>query len=451
MASTSLVNLVRELAERFYPGRRVRGTTTSSVDSASVLDSTNFADSDANVNQYNHVWIRVDEKTASGPSVGERQLVKNGGYAGSTGDFTTNAFTATVESGMDFSVHYTLDPDEKVAALNLALSNTFHRAYHPLSLVGDYDYDGAAALSTNDQLPTGWSESAGGVQENVNTDSDKVWWGRRSLGVDNNGAAANSYVQTDSLPCNEGARWFVAVPAATDATDTGDAVLRAYDVTNAATIDDGTSTQIDLTTIQFEFTIPSGCKQVAFRLIGSGTDTIVYWGPVVAYPMSRVVFNLPSWLDNSNRLSGVSWIPVGSGSGGSSDEDAYRTFEREPEPMSYTPFFSPLHANPNRVTVDVSRNGPAFLYAWRPFAELTEADTSPTTLMDHDTLIVGALAECHKKIAARLDRTDPDAALTHRRLQAEFENDFQSLLATNDYALPETEIVPPRRVFVRLP
>ncbi len=450
MASTSLVNLVRELATRLYPGRTVKGTTTSSVDSSSVLDATRFADSDANANQYNHIWIRVDEKTASGPAVGERQLVKNGGYDGSTGDFTTNAFTQTVESGMDFSVHYTLDPDEKVAALNLVLSNTFHRTYHPVSLVSDYDYDAASELSANAQLPTNWSESAAGVQEDVNTDSAKVWWGRRSLGVDNNSAGANSYVQTDSLPCNEGERWFVAAPAATDATDTGDAVLRAIDITNSATIDDGTSTQIDLTLIKFEFTIPSGCKQVAFRLIGSGTDTIVYWGPVVAYPLKRVVFNLPSWLDTSDRLSGVFWIPVGSGSGGSSDEDAYRTFERDPEPIAYQPFFDPLQANPNRVVVDVNENGPAFLYAWRPFAELTEADTSPTTLMDHDTLIVGALAECHRKIQSRLSHIDAASSEWHRREAQRLEGEFQALILTHDYAKPETEEVLPRRVHVRL-
>ena len=172
----------------------------------------------------------------------------------------------------------------------------------------------------------------------------------------------------------------------------------------------------------------------------------------MAYPLKRVLFNLPSWLDASHRLFGVSWIPVGSVSGGSSDEDAYRTFEQDPQPLAYEPFFDPLQANPNRVRVDMNESGPVFLHGWRPFAELTEANTSPTTLMDHDTLIAGALAECHRKIQSRLAHIDPASSAWHDREAGRQESKFQDLLKTHDYgnAMPETKEVLPRRVYVRL-
>ena len=200
------------------------------------------------------------------------------------------------------------------------------------------------------------------------------------------------------------------------------------------------------------FTIPSGCETMEFRLAGTaGTTDDVYWGPIVAFPAARSIFNLPSWMDESHRLSGLFWLPVGAGSGGTSEDLAYRSFEGKPQPLEYQPLFDPLQANPRRVILDLrSVSGGVFVYGWRPFAELTEADTSPTTLMDHDTLITGALSECHRKIENRLALINPENALWHRAEAARLENEFTALLGTHDYAEPETEEVLPMRVHVRL-
>ncbi len=450
MAATStLAAIVREVAARLYPGRIVTGATTSEVDSSSILDNANLLDNDANSNTYNKVWVRIDEFVTGGPSVGEAQRVRDAGYAGGTGDLTTEAFSASVNTSTDFSLHYILKPSEVDDAVNLVLSNTFHRTYHPLSLVLNHDYE-TSTTSGSDELISGnnWTLSGSNTFKQLSTAS-RVSWGRFTGRHENN--ASSDYVESDALPAHEGDQWVIW---ATAQADVGTGTLIAYDSTNGANIKTATTNEEAHTDLLFEFNIPSGCEAVTVRLQGTGASDDVYWGPVVLFSLNRRILNLPSWLDESKRLSGLFWFLQGTSSSGSGESDAYRSFETRPRPLAYEPLFDPLQANPRRVEVDLSFIlGPVFLYGWRPFASISSPSgsaTADTTLMDHDTLIVGTLAECHRKIQNRLSHTDEAASAWHRGEASRLEGKFRELLETHDYAEPETEEILPSRVGVRL-
>jgi len=441
-ASNTLAAIVREVASRLYPGRIVTGATTSEVDSASILDNANLLDNDANANQYNKVWVRIDEFVTGGPSVGEAQRVRDAGYAGGTGDLTTEAFSASVNTSTDFSLHYTLKPSEVDDATNLVLTNTFHKAYHPLSIVANHDYEDAFA-STN------WEATNATITRT--TAADVVPYGRNGQNVLL--TSASGFSESEVINVDEGDVYFIWAAAS---ADIGTATLVIRDITNGADISpDANTNEEAFLDLAYEFTIPSGCEVITVRLSGTSSSDDADWGPVVLFPRARKIFNLPRDMDYSSHVMGAFWFPLGQTSGDSVNDNAYRPFERHPRPIPYRPMFDPLQANHNRVELDLRGiSGPVFIEGWRPFVSITSPSgsaTADTTTMNHDTLIVGTLGECHKKIAARLDRTDPASALTHRRLQAEFESDFQSMLDTNDYAVPTTEVVPPRRVFVRLP
>lgn len=442
MASTSLTAIIREVAEGLYPGRRVLGATTSSVDASSVLDSARLINSDANINQYNGVMVRVDEKTASGPPIGEYRRVTNGGFAGATGDLTTAAFTQTIESGMDFSLHRSLLPTELEKYANLILSQCHHRALHPLSIITNHDYENESGAT---KVPDNWTQdgSATLVQS-----TDNVIWGRYSAKLA--AGADDDYWKSDALmvtPCKEYTIW------APVHVVTGNAELIAWDLTAGEEIDKGVLVS-GPGEFAFTFSIPADCVSMEIRLAKSLAASEIYWGPVYLAPRARTLFDLPSWMTTKNHLIGAVYLPLGMQTLQTDDVDAYMALERRPEGIPYKAEMLPLHANPRRVYVDPPALGPVMIRAWRPFAELTEASgasgASPTTEAEHNTIIAGVLGLAHEAIGKLLANSDPVRSRQHLGWAAKETAAYLHHREAEGYAVPESKLEVPRATYARL-
>ncbi len=447
MPPTSLTAIIRETARLLYPGRVVLGTTTSGPDATSILDSNNLANTDGHANQYDGEFVRIDEKVTTGPDVGLFRRVSDGGFAGATGDLTVAAFGSTVESGTDFSLHPTLRPPELEAAANRILSQAHHRALHPVSKVTNHDYETEAAGDGN-LVGDNWTLTATGTFVQNQT-AGRIAYGRFAGQFD--GAAINDSVRGDNIPVNEGESWLAWVPVS---VDVGTAVLRVIDRTNGdALIDSALTTEEALTELAFQFTIPSGCREIAVDLRGNEANAVIFWGPSVVIPQGQFTTALPSWLVNRNLLLGAVELPLGPLTLGAGEDMAYRSLRRSPIDLPFTTEFYPLHANPRRIVIGTRRNAlrPAFIKAWRPFAELTEANTSPTTEMDGDTVINGTLGAAHKMIADHLKPIDAARSLVHEAESAKRFEAYFDLLGRNGYSRGiESETVRAKRVPVRL-
>ena len=444
----SLTDLVREAARRLHPGKIVLGTTTSAVDTASVLDNATLLNSDANTNQYNGVIVRIDEYVAGpGPEVGEAQRVIVGGYAGATGDLTTNAYSQIVRTGTDFSLHRGIRPQDWEDYANRVLTQAHHKAFHPLSVLPDWDWEDGT-LTNNWTLSSVASETM--AQHSTAADLLYGRYGAKLDSVD----AANAYIKNKvTVRCHEGEQWEVWVPLLIDRTDKGTAKLIAYDVTNSEEIETATTDHLGSTLLGFRFTIPSGCKELEIHLQTVTAAMIIYWGPVGLLPLSRVRVDLPSWLKTESQLRGLGLLPSGPSTAGDNEDLAYRALETRIRPVRCNPAIYPLHANPRRIEFDYPGGGPMFLNAWRPFAELSNpagAAAHGTTEMDKETCLTGMLAAGHEALAERLSNSDGSRAQWHYARSVVMDNAYREMLEEQDYAIPETEVEVPVRTPVRL-
>ena len=445
--TVSLTAIVRELAEKLYPGRVVKGTTTGGSSTTAIIDTNSLANTNGHVNQYDGVLVRIDEKVGSGPAIGTYRRINDAGYDGANSKVTVAAFATAVEAGTDFSLHRTLRPTELEAAANSILSQAYHRAFHPLSVITNYDYETLSGTA-----PASWTPSDPGTPKPTATrvtDADRVSYGRYAMRAVN--AQANQYMQSVSVAVAEGQEWFAWAPVS---GGVGTAELSVWDVTNNVEIQKAVTAAIVRSELYFTFTVPSLCKQVAIRLRGVQATADIYWGPVVLLPALETLVDLPSWFTTPEQLMGAVYLPLGTGRPGSGEVSSYASLEGGVQELLYRPEFHPVDANPRRIALTLPSSGPAFVRAWRPFAELVEASgasgASPTTEMEHDTLLQGCLGICHKSIARRLSNSDTSRAAQHQAWSQEAFDAYAELLRKNDYAIPETEVLLPRVVPVRL-
>jgi hypothetical protein len=170
-----------------------------------------------------------------------------------------------------------------------------------------------------------------------------------------------------------------------DVTTDADAIFRAIDVTNTnATIEDATTDEHVWTELVYLLSVPSGCEQLNFRLMGVGSDDITYWDDFQVWHGGNGVYQCPSWLTRPSQMLGVCAFPQGT-SGPASDND-YRANEQMSVPLNWKVEREDIRADkPLHLWVEGTGGRRPYIYALRPLSELST--DSATTTADKDRIV----------------------------------------------------------------
>ena len=194
-------------------------------------------------------------------------------------------------------------PDRLLEAIRRAATNRMFRWQKvPLTLVTDGDM-----LATD---TTAWTTSDGKNAPLTKLDlTGESVIDRRALVATGNSSAGTNWTVTSSnvdVPINSiitGYQWqfltAIAVPSGS-----ATATLTVRDVTNSAdittyTIVGNQNSQLNTTSIKpmvmmGVFNVPTGCKQIAFRVTMSAASSTLQWYPMIAFPTTAYNFALPN-------------------------------------------------------------------------------------------------------------------------------------------------------------
>ncbi|KKK87867.1 hypothetical protein LCGC14_2748930, partial [marine sediment metagenome] len=138
--------------------------------------------------------------------------------------------------------------------------------------------------------------------------------------------------QSNTFGVSENKQYYTAASVYVKQGD--DAELRVTNVQDAsATIENATSDEPNWMDLIFSFTPPSGCEQIAIRLISTTNEDIVYWDDFQVWAPGRQVYSLPSWVTRPAQVIDVRAFPRGT-TGPASDND-FRSNEARSEPLPW--------------------------------------------------------------------------------------------------------------------
>lgn len=343
------------------------GTTTAAGDSTSVIDTTNFTDSDLNANYYDHHYLIMTSGDRSG------QVRRVSSYSGSAGDFTlSDALTGAPGSSATFEIH-AYDPAELNNAINRVLPRLYYWTYFYPSLAADGDMETSGV--------TNWT----GSSSTPTKSSTVAKYGAQGLVSTNSGG--NGYIRTASMSVTVGDNYYCEVAVRPDNFEVS---LVAYDVTNGTAIKTITHTGREWIRLWANFNVPSGCSQIQIRLQATSASAITYWDNLILQHIDERRLALPSWVTEGeqvisverrffdrNLTSGVSYL------------DEERWYKLVPQPgteedrTAVSPFYMQL---PNAVGDRAMR----FLCV-RPYDTLTT--DSATTTANKEWVVAGAVME----------------------------------------------------------
>ncbi|KKN27937.1 hypothetical protein LCGC14_0859270 [marine sediment metagenome] len=259
-------------------------------------------------------------------------------------------------------------------AINLVLRNTFLPTFWPLSLhvMGNDANDMEPSTIATDYT----AENSGTLA----TESTIVKNGAQALKA--TAGAALSGASTGNINVVEGKPYYAAADCSVKQGD--DADFRVVNVQDSdAQIDDNATTdEPSWTELVIPFTPPSGCEQVDVFMLGTTSGDVTYWDDFQIWHGGAGVYPMPSWLTRPEQVIGVRAFPQGTG--GPSPND-YRSNERGSFPLIWD-FESVDRRGTSelRIWVDAAGARP-FIYALRSLAELS-ADTD-TTPADQDKVV----------------------------------------------------------------
>lgn len=316
-------------------------------------------------------WVKIEADSAGTPlNVGEvRRLKSEGGYVPGTSTLTwhlamTNATTTTMTYGLYLGVPPARQGLNKglTEYINDVLRQLRYRHYALLTLVTDGDMETSGV--------TNWTTSNSTATKS--TTAAYITGGTQSLRVLN--SSATGYVQSASVPVVEGQSYECAADVR---VSSGTAILRLWDVTNAASIDTATTTELRKGFLYLDNAlIPSGCKQVAVRLVGTESDADIYWDNVTLRNREAREMSLPSWFVNPKWLEEVIYTHGGRRE---QDSDSYNVDERALDILHYRNVIVD-HTGATPYKVEFSRPPTGchlFARCHRPYAELS-TDTDVT-------------------------------------------------------------------------
>ena len=275
--------LITELGKAtggYFTGTLTAGTTSLLTDTSIDGIGTTFR----SANALEGWWVRI----TSGVALGEVCQVTT--YSPSAGTMTPDRTLGNAPSTATYEV-FQFDRPEVNNGLGLYINMALQDIYYPTvwfpTLVPDGDMDASGT--------TNWGTLSGATVAKTTT-AAQVFWGERALTVTSTGA--NGYVQSDNIPCRPSDTFYVEATCKPRTTN-DDAIFRIWDVTNAAAIySSATYARPDwgvlgATTIS----APSGCENIAVRLIGVGSNDIIDWDSVIVAGSLRY-----TWLMSSNFI-----------------------------------------------------------------------------------------------------------------------------------------------------
>ena len=381
----------RELGRRlghYHEGTPTGSSTTTLLDAST--DARLKASSILDASLWEGSWIYRPGSTAASDNV--RLCVT---YTPTDGTFAPGfAWTAAASTAETFELIGQLHPDQIHDSIERAARGMYYETYEPLTLITDGSMESTA---TSD-----WTASGATLAKDTDA-ADNVEVGARSLSVST--TAADGYAQSTSLRVEGGKTYQlwcdVRAPGAT-------ADVEAIDITNSNNvIKRDTHTDGEWGVVDFSFTPPASCDQVAIRLGADETAKTVHFDNLIVSRSERTVFNLPSWLTNPKR-----WV-YQLLDGTSTGRPRHRRWQNS---YAYGLLEDPTAANPAQIVVEqpaVMR--PLFVRAIRPF--LTDSGTfdSDATSLDCNLDWVTKRAEVQVYDILRVEGSQTQGELWTRR------------------------------------
>lgn len=296
------------------------------------------------------------------------------------------------------------------------VANCWYRTFSPLTLIADGDMEASGT--------TDWTAVASASLSKITTSG---YHGEQALRAANSGV--NGGAQSATVNAVPSGQYYAQ--AVFRGVTVGTATLRAYDVTNAATIASTDITALQQSILRLRFTVPATAEQIALRLLSSGTSDDHAWDNVILYRINSNYLPLPTWITGPDQILGAYQVISNSDVPGGDIliEDNIRRY-----PVDYwieqdgAGSVSRIHFNRSLTEERV-----IYLDAMRPFG--TFPDDNTTSLdVNVQWAVSAAMVEFYKALK---DRPGVDRANIERKL-AIAERDFAVQSRAN---LPRTRKV----------
>lgn len=342
--------------------------TASSVTATTVtiaaLDDTTVA-----INQYRGYYLYRPEVAAAD------QVRKITTVSPSTGQVVHGGANYADTSNTVVELVGLLHPDEINNAITRALKRIYHEYAVPLSgRITDGDMD---ANNT-----TSWTDVGTPATKAKSTTAAKVFSGIRALRVLND--AAGEGVQSVSVrgfPAGSYAYAHAVVHA-----DVGTAELHLYNVTGSASIASVTSAEEGFVHLYVKAQVPSGCEELALRLLGTENNADIYWNHAVLYLSEDRMFPAPSWLDEPWKFMKLREMRYRRALSSQANGGYDAAYSREPhdwrQPQAF--MLEPYHQDTNPYTIQLMRPVPSnelWIVGKRPFFDTDTLSTDASTTL----------------------------------------------------------------------
>lgn len=395
--STSAVALLRDVAQRLAVGRPwpAISTTTALGGTTTLIDSA-LAYADADTDALQGAWIRIDESVTSGPVTGTVMKVRDGGLTVASGTVTFGPTQLAVQTGTDYSFWWDLHPTLALAILNRVMRLVTKEVLFPVSVFADSDMETSGTTAYS-----GTTATLSKVTTAVNV---------------RHGASALRVLGNAGVPLAETATSFrtrsaeVWIASAAMQAAVGTANLIAYDKTNSAAISSGLHVQQAYCEIELpQFTIPATCELLTMRFQGVGATDDLYCDDLIAWPVKRNHFDLPSTVEDPNNV-----IELGYWKRGASVTASTYGYDLDEGDWVQWSYEVKRHedgaANPFWIEFPTPITRPLFLRARIPFGEF--ASDTATTTADRELVVGLTLYHIYKHLFGAYQTNHPNTAAT---------------------------------------
>lgn len=313
-------------------------------------------------------WVRMSSGTADEEV---SQIVQDDR---STGTLTLSpALSASTGNASTYEIwRPNLHPANADDAINGLLRNNYQPTFFPLSLhvMGNDANDMEPSTVATDYTSEGTSTLA--IETTI------VFNGAQSLKT--TASAANSGASTGNISVFQDKSYRAAVMCSVQQGDAADFSARNVQSSDAQIDDNATTDEPSWTELIIQFNPPSGCEQVDIFMLGVGSNDVIYWDDFQMWHGSSGVYPVPSWITWPEQIIDIRGFPQGT-TGPASDFD-FRADERASISLDWHIEREDIRADvPFRIWVEATTTRP-YIYAHRPFAELTADGNSTTADLD---------------------------------------------------------------------
>src|SRR3990167_5998138 len=378
--ANTLVTLLRDVCEEVHAGELypVLSTGTSAGSATTLVDST-LVLPDADVNLFDGQYIRIDELVGSGPASGTVRVIRNGGFAGASGTFTVGTWTASLETGADYSRWKYIHPLIARNLMNKFLRMIKREVISPITLAANGDMEAVTSGSGADNWT--YTNCTVTTTNGYSSTAARVRHGTYSLRASATGGAPT--VESAALRVVENDAYIVSAAVM---ADVGVPTLAAYDQTASGNIADATATHneegfLELLCGGGLIYIPTPCESMSVRLTGTAASDDFYMDDVIVWPVNRTEYDLPSWIEDPRDVLAVGYYERGQQLVGT---NAFMLGEKQFVPLLQDPRneIDELGANAFRLRLpsrdDRWIDRPPVMAAQRPYTALS-ADSDTTT------------------------------------------------------------------------